>query len=41
VFMTVRQAPVATESTEDYENLVVKHAHNPFGLKHGIAQEIR
>jgi hypothetical protein len=41
VFMTVRQAPVATESTEDYENLVVKFAHNPFGIKHGIAQEIR
>jgi predicted transcriptional regulator len=26
---------------DDYENLVIKHAHNPFGLKHGIAQEIR
>ena len=33
VFMTIRQAPVVTESTEDYENLVVKHAHNPFGLQ--------
>ena len=41
VFMTVRQAPVATASTDDYENLVVKFAHNPFGIKHGIAQEIR
>jgi hypothetical protein len=40
-FVVTRHAPVATESTEDYENLVVKHAHNPFGLKHGIAQEIR
>lgn len=41
VFMTVRQAPVATESTDDYENLIITHAHNPFGIKHGIAQEIR
>lgn len=23
------------------ENLVITHAHNPFGIKNGIAQEIR
>ena len=40
-FVVTRHAPVATASTEDYENLVVKFAHNPFGIKHGIAQEIR
>ena len=33
LFLTVRQAPIATESTDDYENLIVKHAHNPFGLR--------
>lgn len=32
-FVVTRQAPVATESTEDYENLVITHAHNPFGLR--------
>jgi hypothetical protein len=33
VFVTVRQAPTATESTDDYENLVITYAHNPFGLR--------
>jgi predicted transcriptional regulator len=33
VYITIRQALTATESTDDYENLVVKHAHNPFGLR--------
>jgi hypothetical protein len=33
LFLTVRQAPVATESTDGYENLVIKHAHAPFGLR--------
>ena len=32
-FVVTRQAPVATESTKDYENLAITHAHNPFGLK--------
>jgi hypothetical protein len=32
VYVTSRHAPVATESTDNYENLVIKHAHNPFGL---------
>lgn len=32
-FVVTRQAPVATESTPDYENLVITHAHNPFGLR--------
>ena len=32
-FVVTRQAPVATESTEHYENLAITHAHNPFGLK--------
>jgi len=32
-FVVTRHAPVATESTIDYENLVIKHAHNPFGLR--------
>jgi len=31
-FVVTRQAPKATESTEDYENLVITHAHAPFGL---------
>jgi hypothetical protein len=33
VYVTIRQAPTATESSDNYENLVVKHAHNPFGLR--------
>jgi len=33
MFVTVRQAPTATESTDDYENLVITYAHNPFGLR--------
>jgi hypothetical protein len=33
MFVTIRQAPVATASTDDYENLVITHAHNPFGIK--------
>lgn len=32
-FVITRKAPKATESTEDYENLVITHAHNPFGLR--------
>ena len=32
-FIVTRHAPVATESTDNYENLVIKHAHNPFGLQ--------
>lgn len=32
-FVVTRQAPKATESTADYENLVITHAHNPFGLR--------
>jgi predicted ArsR family transcriptional regulator len=32
-FVVTRQAPVATASTKHYENLVIKHAHNPFGLR--------
>ena len=32
-FIVTRQAPVATESTEHYENLVITHAHKPFGLR--------
>ena len=32
-FVVTRQAPVATESTKDSENLAITHAHNPFGLK--------
>ena len=32
-FVVTRKAPVATASTEHYENLVITHAHNPFGLK--------
>jgi predicted ArsR family transcriptional regulator len=40
-FIVTRQAPKATESSENYENLVLTYAHNPFGLKNGIAQEIR
>ena len=32
-FIVTRQAPVATESTLEYENLVITHAHNPFGLR--------
>jgi predicted transcriptional regulator len=32
-FVVTRQAPVATESTDDFENLVIKHAHAPFGLR--------
>ena len=32
-FVVTRQAPVATESTKDYENLAITHAHNPFGLR--------
>lgn len=36
-FIVTRQAPKATESTEHYENLVLTHAHNPFGIKHGLA----
>ena len=40
-FVTIRQAPTATESTDDYENLILTHAHNPFGLKNGIAQTVR
>ena len=31
-FVVTRQAPVATESTPEYENLVITHAHAPFGL---------
>lgn len=30
MFITIRQAPVVTV---DYENLVITHAHNPFGLR--------
>ena len=33
VFVTVRQAPTATESTDNYENLVITYAHNPFGIR--------
>jgi len=33
MFVVTRQAPKATESTEHYENLVITHAHNPFGLR--------
>ena len=33
VYVTIRQAPTATESSDNYENLIVKHAHNPFGLR--------
>jgi hypothetical protein len=33
VFVTIRQAPVASEHTENYENLIITHAHNPFGLR--------
>jgi len=32
-FVVTRQAPVATESTVDYENLAITYAHNPFGLR--------
>lgn len=32
-FVVTRQAPVATESTENYENLAITQAHNPFGLR--------
>ena len=32
-FVVTRHAPVATESTINYEHLVIKHAHNPFGLR--------
>jgi predicted ArsR family transcriptional regulator len=32
-FVTIRQAPSATESTDDYENLVITFAHAPFGLR--------
>jgi len=32
-YVTIRQAPTATESSDDYENLVITHAHNPFGLR--------
>ena len=32
-FVVTRQAPVATESTKDSENLAITHAHNPFGLR--------
>jgi hypothetical protein len=32
-FITIRQAPVASESSDGYENLVIIHAHNPFGLR--------
>ena len=35
VFVTIQQAPVATESADDYENLIITHAHNPFNL--GVA----
>ena len=31
-FVVTRQAPKATESTPDYENLAITHAHAPFGL---------
>ena len=31
-FVVTRQAPKATESTPEYENLVITHAHAPFGL---------
>jgi predicted ArsR family transcriptional regulator len=31
-FVVTRQAPQATESTADYENLAITRAHNPFGL---------
>lgn len=32
-FVVVRQAPTVTESRDDYENLAITHAHNPFGLR--------
>ena len=32
VFVTIRQAPVESQHTEDYENLMITKAHNPFGL---------
>ena len=32
-FVVTRQAPKATESTADYENLAITRAHNPFGLR--------
>jgi predicted ArsR family transcriptional regulator len=32
-FVVVRQAPTVTESTDDYENLAITHAHAPFGLR--------
>jgi len=31
VFVTIQQAPVATQHTDDYQNLVLVWAHNPFG----------
>lgn len=32
-FVVTRKAPTATASTPEYENLVITHAHNPFGLR--------
>jgi transposase len=32
-FVVVRQAPTVTESTDEYENLAITHAHAPFGLR--------
>jgi len=31
--VTIQQAPVATQHTDDYQNLVLIWAHNPFGSK--------
>ena len=33
-FLTIRQAPKPTPSTDEYENLAITRAHNPFGLKY-------
>jgi predicted transcriptional regulator len=32
VFVTIRKPPKESKSTDDYENLVIIHAHKPFGL---------
>jgi predicted ArsR family transcriptional regulator len=33
VFVTIKKPPVATESTDEYQNLVLIWAHNPFGSR--------
>ena len=32
VFLTMRPPPTASENTEEYENLVITHAHNWFKI---------